>query len=233
MSRPKNNMSRPENNMSRPENNMSRPDLKIICQENNQFQQSLQDPYRARAGLLPESNKLDQNTNSSTESPITYDAGYTEYQQNGLQKQENDISFKNNVFRMGIGEQNVVKPFLQDGKDYYDRLYSYSSSAPTPKESLTNELRYGDFNYISPINKGMTNSDYTFVTPNNWYPVPPHPPVCVTNKRCTTCPIQITDGKDYMAWASLEDFDASRRFTGNMGINIDYVKNVLNNDNGY
>jgi len=79
----------------------------------------------------------------------------------------------------------------------------------------------------------MTNSDYTFVSPNNWFPVPPHPPVCVTNKKCTTCPIQISDGKDYMAWASLDDFDNARRFTGNMGINIDYVKNVLNNDNGY
>jgi hypothetical protein len=209
---------------------MSRP-------ENIPSQQSLQDPYMARAGLVPESKKQEQNINPSQEnnldSPITYDAGYTEYQQNGLQKEENDISFKNKAFRMSMGEQNVVKPFLQDGKNYYDRLYSYSSSAPTPKESLTNELRYGDYNYISPLNKGMTNSDYTFVTPNNWYPVPPHPPVCVTNKRCTTCPIQMTDGKDYMAWASLEDFDASRRFTGNMGINIDYVKNVLNNDNGY
>ena len=79
----------------------------------------------------------------------------------------------------------------------------------------------------------MINSDYTFISPNNWFPVSPHPPVCVTNKNCTTLPIQITDGKDYMSYASLEDFDASRRFTGNMGINIDYVKNVLNNDNGY
>ena len=41
----------------------------------------------------------------------------------------------------------------------------------------------------------------------------------------------MSDGKDYMSWASLDEFDNARRFTGNMNINIDYVKNVLNNDN--
>jgi hypothetical protein len=122
---------------------------------------------------------------------------------------------------------------MRDGSDYYRKIQSYSSKAPTPSEALNSELRYGDYNYISPLNSGMTNSDYTFVSPNNWFPVPPHPPVCVTNKQCTTCPIQISDGKDYMSWASLEDFDKARRFTGNMGINIDYVKNILNNDEGY
>ena len=43
----------------------------------------------------------------------------------------------------------------------------------------------------------------------------------------------MSDGKDYMQFASLDDFDKSRRFTGDMGINIDYVKNILNNPNGY
>ena len=98
---------------------------------------------------------------------------------------------------------------------------------------MNSELRYGDLNYLAPLNKGMANKDYTFISPNNWFPIPPVPPVCVTNKNCTTCPIIMSDGKDYMAWADVNDFDKSRRFTGNMGINIDYVKNVLNDSNGY
>jgi hypothetical protein len=228
--------------------------IKPVNNEIKYIDETLEDPYLARAGLLneitatnpdntipiptgpqPEPNPIPE----QLEKPFdlnkeqTYDSGYVRYQKDGLEKEEGDVSLQNNVFRLSVGEPSVVKPYLNDGKDYYNRIYSYSSSSPNAKEALNNELRYGDFNYISPLNKGMTNSDYTFVSPNNWYPIPPHPPVCVTNKTAIVTPIQITDGKDYMSWASLEDFDKARRFTGNMGINIDYVKNVLNNDDGY
>jgi len=210
--------------------------------QTNKIEESLESPYLARAGLLNKPKEIAEldakpvlNTNAeyNLDSPITYDAGYVEYQQDGEQKQENDVSFNTTLFRMGVGQENIVKPFMRDGSDYYKRIQSYSSQSPTVSQALNSELRYGDYNYIAPLNSGMTNSDYTFVSPNNWYPVPPHPPVCVTNKQCTTCPIMISDGQDYMNWATLEDFDKSRRFTGNMGINIDYVKNVLNNDEGY
>lgn len=180
-------------------------------------------------------NNTESNKNNSTQNTNNpnYDIGYVNYQKDGTQQQENQDSYNNNVFRMSYGEQSVVKPFLNDGKQFYNKLYNESSSAPTTFESLNSELKYGNYNYVAPINKGMINKEYTFVSPNNWYPVPPHPPVCVTNKKCTTCPVQMSDGKDYMQWASLDDFDNARRFTGNMGINIDYVKNVLNTDEGY
>ena len=193
---------------------------------------SLEYPYLDRAGLLKDENIIEQTENKS-ENPITYDVGYVQYQTDGIQKEENNISYENKLFKLDVGEPNIVRPYMNDGKEYYNRIKSYSSSSPTANEALTNELKYGDYNYIGPLNKGMSNSDYTFVTPDNWYPIAPHPPVCVTNRTCTTSPILMSDGKDYMSWASLADFDNARRFTGNMGINIDYVKNVLNNDNGY
>lgn len=142
--------------------------------------------------------------------------------------QENRIKF-----RMSVGDSNISQEYIRNGQDYYNKINSYSSSAPTADEALSNELKYGDYNYIGPANKGMTNKTYTFISPNNWYPVPPHPPVCVVNdsKKQIAIPIQITDGKDYMAWTSLEEFDNARRFTGNMGININYIQNVLNKDN--
>ncbi len=214
-------------------------------QQNTQTSQTsqkdiLEHPYLARADLLgktEQSNtsiaKTNANDKNDLDMPITYDASYVEYQQNGEQKQADDTSFNNALFKMGIGQQNIVKPFIRDGSDYYKKIQSYSSKSPTSSEALNSELKYGDYNYIGPLNSGMTNSDYTFISPNNWFPVQPHPPVCVTNKQCTTCPIMISNGQDYMNWANLEDFDKSRRFTGNMGINIDYVKNVLNNDEGY
>ena len=162
----------------------------------------------------------------------TYDVDSVQYQQDGIQDEEDNKVFDNNIFRMSVGNRSVVNKFIESGGKYYGDILTRSTNAPSKFQAATNELKYGDFNYIAPLNKGMINPAYTFVSPTNWYPIPPHPPVCVTNKRCTTSPIIIGDGKDYMNFASLEDFDASRRFTGDMGINIDYIKNVLNNADG-
>ncbi len=164
---------------------------------------------------------------------VSFDESYVQYQNNGLQKLDELDALKTNIFRASIGDQQVVQEYLQDGVKYNDRIYSYSTDAPKTYEALNSELKYGDYNYIGPLNKGMINKAYTFINPTNWYPIPPFPPVCVTNKSCTTCPIQMNDGNNYMNFASLEDFDKARRFTGDMRINVDYIKNVLNNPNGY
>ena len=166
-------------------------------------------------------------------SDIEFDQTYVQYQKDGTQAAERVISEKQNEFKMAIGNQEVVKQYLQDGQKYYNRIYNESASAPSDTDAMRSEMKYGDFNYISPLNKGMTNRMYTYIAPNNWYPINPHPPVCVTNKNCTTVPITISNGNEYMQWASLDDFDNARRFTGNMGINLEYIKNVLNNDNAY
>ena len=163
----------------------------------------------------------------------TYDVNSVEYQQDGIQSEEDKKVLNNNLFRMSVGNRSVVNKFIESGGKYYGDILTRSTNAPSKFQAATNELKYGDFNYIAPLNKGMINPEYTFVSPTNWYPIPPHPPVCVTNKSCTTCPIIMGDGKDYMQFASLEDFDKSRRFTGDMNINIDYIKNILNNPNGY
>jgi len=179
--------------------------------------------------------KLDDYINDSMDykGGNTFDLNSVEYQQDGQQNDENQKVLKNNLFRMSVGNRNVVNNFIESGGKYYGDILTRSTNAPSKFQAATNELKYGDFNYIAPLNKGMINPEYTFVSPSNWYPIPPHPPVCVTNKSCTTCPIIMGDGKDYMQFASLEDFDKSRRFTGDMNINVDYIKNVLNNPNGY
>jgi len=163
----------------------------------------------------------------------TYDVNSVHYQQDGIQDEERRKSMETNLFRMSEGNRKVVDKYLSAGGKYYGDILTRSTNAPSRFEAAKDELKYGDFNYVGPLNKGMINPEYTFVSPSNWYPIPPHPPVCVTNKSCTTCPIMMSDGKDYMQFASLDDFDKSRRFTGDMGINIDYVKNILNNPDGY
>jgi len=169
----------------------------------------------------------------TTSENLSYSVNYVQYQKDGLEQEQDKESEKINKFRREIADQEAVAPWSKDGYKYYADIFTRSVGAPPANEALTNELKYGDYNYIGPINKGMINKEYTFVSPSNWYPIPPHPPVCVTNKSCTTCPVQISNGKDYMHWASWDEFDQARRFTGDMNINIDYVKNVLNNPNGY
>jgi hypothetical protein len=168
-----------------------------------------------------------------TSEDVTHSVNYVQYQQDGLQQEAAKQSAKINQFRRDIADQEAVTPWSNEGYKYYSDIFTRSVGAPPADQALTNELKYGDYNYVGPINKGMINKEYTFVSPTNWYPIPPHPPVCVTNKSCTTCPVQISNGKDYMNWANWDEFDQARRFTGDMNINIDYVKNVLNNPNGF
>jgi hypothetical protein len=184
---------------------------------------------------IPNNNKelIDGTTDPIRPIDATFDSGYVKYQQDGMQALDDKAALKNNIFRASIGNQEVVQEYLQDGKKYYNDIFTWSTDAPKSYEALNSELKYGDYNYIGPLNKGMINKAYTFISPTNWYPIPPFPPVCVTNKRCTTSPVVISDGNDYMNFAALEDFDNARRFTGDMGINIDYIKNVLNNPTAY
>jgi len=159
---------------------------------------------------------------------------YQQQPQQQLQREvDNSVAdLKTNMYRLQEGDKRITVPYIKDGNDYYKSIYA-RSNPNDQKVDMISELKYGDFNYITPLNKGMANQDYTFISPYNWYPIAPVPPVCVTNKSCSTCPVVISSGQDYMNWASMDDFDKSRRFTGNMGINIDYVKDVLNKSDGY
>ena len=198
----------------------------------DEFMQST-DMYNNGSNKLEKFETVEKKNNvKNTITPVTSSVNAVQYQQDGLQELASIQSEKVNDFRRSIGNQELVDAWTKDGNKFYSDMSTRSTGVPPASVLMDNELKYGDYNYVGPLNKGMVNKDYTFVSPTNWYPIPPHPPVCVTNKACTTCPVSISDGKDYMQWANWEDFDESRRFSGDMGINIEYVKNVLNNPQG-
>ena len=91
---------------------------------------------------------------------------------------------------------------------------------------ITNELSYTDYNTI-PVgaNVNSQNSDFTysFLPPDKWYPVPPHPPVCVTEKQCPVCPMNTSNGP-----LDLKEWDDSRRITPGDVVNTNYVQEKLN-----
>lgn len=73
-----------------------------------------------------------------------------------------------------------------DGEKYDDKEYKDLNSMPT-----------------FDITKDSYENGYSFMPPTNWYPVPPHPPVCVTDNRCPVCPVfTIGTQSDLKEWYS-------------------------------
>jgi hypothetical protein len=64
---------------------------------------------------------------------------------------------------------------------------------------------------------------YSFLPPDKWYPEPPHPPVCVSEKRCPVCPTYTTGVP-----ADVKEWDSTRRITGPYHVNTEYVEDKMN-----
>ena len=73
------------------------------------------------------------------------------------------------------------------------------------------------------INEGSFESGYSYLPPKDWFPIPPFPPVCVTDQKCSACPVY-TDGTNI----DLKEWDSSRRIMPPDEINVDYIKDKLN-----
>jgi len=88
-----------------------------------------------------------------------------------------------------------------------------------------NSKKYTDYNTLPSfeINSGSFEYGYSFLPPTAWYPTPPHPPVCVSEKRAPVCPVY-TDG----AYVDLKEWNSSRRITPPDQINTKYIEEKLN-----
>lgn len=91
---------------------------------------------------------------------------------------------------------------------------------------IGNDMKYTDYGLI-PVADGYKSKDYeygySFLPPEKWYPQPPRPPVCVTDKRCPVCPVS-ADGTN----ADLKEYNKSLRVTPPNMINVDYVEEKMN-----
>jgi hypothetical protein len=88
------------------------------------------------------------------------------------------------------------------------------------------EMKYDVVSYhtVPPnLNTGSFEYGYSFLPPKDWYPTPPFPPVCVTEKQCPVCPVY-TSGTN----VDLKEWDSARRVTAPDEINVRYVEEKLN-----
>jgi hypothetical protein len=94
------------------------------------------------------------------------------------------------------------------------------------EDVMLNEMEYSDYSHV-PLAEGYTSRDYeygySFMPPEKWYPQPPHPPVCVTEKRCPIMPM-LTSG----APVDMKEWNASRRITPPDNIKTEYITDKLN-----
>lgn len=123
----------------------------------------------------------------------------------------------------------VKKTVGSDGMETYvykSDLRKYETG-PTRAEAdvITSEVQYTDYNIlpVTPEDSRLYEYGYSFLPPEKWYPVPPHPPICVTEKRCPIYPITTTGTP-----IDMKEWDASRRITPGDVINIDYARDKLN-----
>ena len=91
---------------------------------------------------------------------------------------------------------------------------------------IMDEVEYTDYHHL-PIGDnydvGSFEYGYSFLPPEKWYPQPPFPPMCVTDKRCPVLPTYTTGTP-----LDVKEWNEARRITPPDNIKTKYIKEKLN-----
>lgn len=90
---------------------------------------------------------------------------------------------------------------------------------------IIDDMQYDtDYNHL-PMAKGFDSTDYeygySYLPPKDWYPQPPFPPVCVTDKQCPVCPVYTTGTP-----IDVKEWNDSIRITPPDNINTKFIKKL-------
>lgn len=125
----------------------------------------------------------------------------------------------------GTGEwyDQKLEPRKYFGAENLDQI-EVGNKSRTMNDVLLNEMQYSDFNRMPPsFNAYDFEYGYSFIPPKDWYPVPPYPPACVSEKTCPVCPVASDSSTmDYKDW------NESRRVMPPDVISTAYIKDKLN-----
>ena len=164
--------------------------------------------------------------------------GKTDKKKNNSKK--GDIPDYDSIVKKMDEEQKGYEVNNKMGKTNEERLKEYLKSKGVTSEGSRNkddiirdERKYNQFtiNNVSchqiplPDNYDKDSFEYgdSFLPPEKWYPTPPIPPVCVSEKRANICPV-LTTG----APVNLKDWHSSTRITPPDQINTKYINEKLN-----
>lgn len=145
-------------------------------------------------------------------------------EQMSISSTQSNNSNQSNVVMQGIVKNNdgsyMITPVLNEsakaiGSRSTDGVFD-------AKKEVALASNYTDFTVFPPANDMFVEGS-SYLPPSQWYPVPPRPPVCVTEKVCPVCPVY-TEGTN----VSLQEWDNSRRITPPDNINVDFITEKLN-----
>ena len=91
---------------------------------------------------------------------------------------------------------------------------------------INNEIEYTDYNHLplaDGYDVGSFEYGYSFLPPEKWYPEPPFPPLCVSEKRCPVLPSYTTGTP-----LDVKEWNEARRVTPPDNIKTKYIKEKLN-----
>lgn len=138
--------------------------------------------------------------------------------QNGNVQLRNDTIWRVNNSNPAYG--NYV-PYGDNSSNNSGAGYQYERP-----EVIQSDMKYSDYNHL-PMADNVPNIrdyeyGYSYLPPDKWYPQPPFPPVCVTEKRNQVCPLAPSSVADLKEWTS-----ASKIMQPD-GINTNYINDRLN-----
>lgn len=132
------------------------------------------------------------------------------------------------IMKPGECKNCVAKTVDENGFDSYTyKVNRKYETGPTRSgaDVMPSEVQYTDYNIlpVTPEDSKLYEYGYSYLPPEKWFPVPPHPPICVTEKRSQINPILSTGTP-----VDMKEWNDSRRITPGDMINVDYVKDKLN-----
>jgi hypothetical protein len=135
-----------------------------------------------------------------------------------------------NSCKVDIKNNQDVKPTSNDEGNnayIYQPTHKYESNGSRMKDGImANEMPYTDYNTLpigANINSKVDDFSYSFLPPDKWYPIPPHPPVCVAEKQCPVCPTLSSSSV-----AELKDWGEATRITPGDQINTTFINDKIN-----
>lgn len=116
----------------------------------------------------------------------------------------------------------VTKEEIKAGVPNADKKEASGSRAED--DVIISDMPFTDYHHL-PLGDTYKPSDfeygYSFLPPEKWYPTPPFPPVCVSEKRCPVCPVYTTGTP-----VDVKEWKEASKILPPDGINIDYIKKL-------
>lgn len=138
---------------------------------------------------------------------------------NSVKEENPKDNTKNNVMN-DDGRNMIMKTYPKPMKGVERSVTRQESGI------ISNEIDYTDYHHLplaDGYDVGSFEYGYSFLPPEKWYPEPPFPPLCVSEKRCPVLPAYTTGTP-----LDVKEWNEARRVTPPDNIKTSYIKEKLN-----